>query len=76
MKKVFLLISIFLLAVCIPAKADVLKAKAVDEISTASPKEFISVKLVRDFKLNDQVELKKGYVLTGKMLDIKTRFYK
>lgn len=54
------------------ANADILKAKALEEISTTSPKEFISVKLSRDFDLDNETKLKNGYILTGKMLDITT----
>ncbi len=70
MKKDILLIIVLSLIVGIPAQAEVLKAKAIDEISTTSPKEFISVKLSRDFKLDNEIILKKKYILTGKMLDI------
>ena len=70
MKKNLLFIMMLSLMVTIPAKAEVLKAKAVDEISTTAPKEFISVKLSRDFSLDNEITLKKNYILTGKMLDI------
>ena len=70
MKKNILLILLLGLVICIPAKADVMKAKAVDEISTTSPKEFIRVKLSRDFVLDNEIELKKDYILTGKMLNV------
>lgn len=68
MKKLLLIICC--LALISPAKADVLKAKAVDTISTTSPKEIISVRLVKDFNLDSETKLKEGYVLTGKMLDV------
>ncbi len=51
-------------------QADVLKGKAIGEISTASPKETISIEISRNFNLTDDIVLKKGYVLTGKMLDV------
>lgn len=70
MKKNVLFIFILYLTVCVSANAEVLKAKAVDEISTTSPKEFISVKILRDFALDNEITLKKNYILTGKMLDI------
>ena len=52
------------------AQAAVLKAKAVDEISTSAPKNTISVTVTKKFALDDEIVLKKGYVLTGRMLDI------
>ena len=70
MKKNILFILALSLVICIPVKAEVLKATAVDEISTTSPKEFISVKLSKDFVLDNDIKLKKNYILTGKMLDI------
>ena len=70
MKKQFLFIILLSLIICVPVNAAVLKAKAVDEISTESPKEFISVKLSKNFILDNDIELKKNYILTGKMLDI------
>ncbi len=65
------LFTVLILSLFIPVQAEVMKAKAVQEISTTSPREVISVTLSRDFLLDNQTELKKGYVLTGKMLDIK-----
>ena len=70
MKKSIFFITVLSLFTCIAANADVLKARAVETISTKSPKEVISVKLVRDFALDNETTLKEGYVLTGKMLDI------
>ena len=70
MKKNILLILVLSLIICAPARAGVLKAKAVDEISTTAPKEYISVKLVKNFALDDETKLKKNYILTGKMLNI------
>ena len=52
------------------AKAEVLKARAIDYVSTKNPKDVISVKLVRDFTLDNETTLKEGYILTGKMLEI------
>lgn len=63
---------LFVINVFIPVSADVLKATALEEISTIAPKEIISVKLSRDFDLTDEIILKKNYILTGKMLDIKS----
>ena len=47
-----------------------MKAKAIDQISTTSPKDNISVKLSRDFALDNDIQLKENYILTGKMLDV------
>lgn len=55
---------------CDNVQASVLKATALEEISTTSPKDVISVKLSKNFALDNQIVLKKGYILTGKMLDI------
>ena len=70
MKKNILFLTVLSLLISIPVQAEVLKARAVDEISTTAPKEVISVKLVRDFALDNEITLKEGYILTGKMLDI------
>ena len=70
-KYVLLFTALLLFGVSLPAKAEVMKAKAIDEISTSSPKEIISVKLSKKFVLDDEITLKKGYILTGKMLNIK-----
>lgn len=70
MKKILLIITL-LFGICTQAEASIMKAEAIDEISTSSPREIIDVKLVRDFILEDGTQLKKGYVLTGKMTDIK-----
>lgn len=69
MKKNLLYILLCII-ICAPVSAQVLKAKAIDEISTSSPKEFISVKLSREFVLDNETTLKKNYILTGKMLDV------
>lgn len=67
--------SIIFMAFClllnVSANAEVMKAKAVEEISTTAPRDIISVVLVRDFVLDSETTLKKDYILTGKMLDIK-----
>lgn len=70
MKKTFLLICIIALGLCATANAKVLKGEAVEEISTTSPKEIISVRVSKDFSLEEGINLEKGYILTGKMLDI------
>ena len=70
MKKNLLFILIMSLIISVPVQAEVMKAKAIDEISTTSPKELINVKLSKKFVLDDEITLKKNYILTGKMLDI------
>ena len=70
MKKNILFAILFGLMISVPVNAEVLKARAVDEISTTAPKEVISVKIDRDFVLDSETTLKKDYILTGKMLDI------
>ena len=58
------------LTMYISANAEVMKATSVDGVSTKNPKEIINVKMVRDFNLDNDITLKKGYILTGKMQDI------
>lgn len=71
MKKIVLLFLILLLNLSLVASARVLKAKALEEISTTSPRDVIAIKVSKTFALDDSITLKKGYILTGKMLDIK-----
>ena len=70
MKKFILSLMIVSLGIFSAVQAGVLKGKAVEEISTTAPKDEISVTLVKKFALDDEIVLKKGYVLTGKMLGI------
>ena len=71
MKKSLLVLFALLIAnMFVTAQASVMKATAVDEISTSSPKDVISVKLSKNFALDNQTTLKKGYILTGKMLNV------
>jgi len=70
MKK-FILSTIFVaFCACASVQAEVLKGKAINEISTTSPTEVISIKVSKNVNLSSDIELKKGYILTGKMLDI------
>lgn len=69
MKKIFILAMLLGLTMYSQANAEVMKATSVDGVSTKNPKEIINVKLVRDFDL-DGTQLKKDYILTGKMQDI------
>ena len=70
MKKFFFIILCFVFMT--PVNAEVLKAKAIETISTKTPKEIISVRLVRDFSIDKDINLKKDYILTGQMIDIVT----
>lgn len=70
MKKILLLMIIALLSTFTSTQAAVLKGKAIDEISTTSPKDFISIKISKNVNLSKDITLKKGYILTGKMLNI------
>ncbi len=53
----------------LPSQAKVFKGKAVGLISTTSPTDTISVKSVRNFDMQG-IEIKKGYIITGKMTDL------
>lgn len=70
MKKILLYAAVILLGFSLCAQAEVLKGKAIEEVSTAAPREFISVKLSRNFVLDGDIILKKNYILTGKMLNV------
>lgn len=71
MKKSVLFAIMLSLGLFSSVQADVLKGKAIDEISTSSPKEVISITVSKKVNLDEDIVLKKGYVLTGKMLNIK-----
>lgn len=71
MKKIAILGIVVLLGMFSSVQASVLKGKAVSEISTTAPKDTISVRVSKTFSLDDEIILKKGYILTGKMLDVK-----
>ena len=70
MKKFLLCSVIVVFSLFSSAQASILKGKAVEEISTAAPKDIISVTVSRNIALDNDIVLKKGYVLTGKMLNI------
>ncbi len=70
MKKFVLFVLILSLGLFSIAQAKVLKGKAIDEISTQAPKDTISIKVSRNFSLNNEITLKKNYILTGKMQNI------
>ena len=69
MKKLVLLASVLVFGLS-SVQADVLKGKAVEEISTATPKEEISITVAKKFNLGGDIVLKKGYILTGKMINV------
>ncbi|MCR5265055.1 MAG: hypothetical protein K6E29_00500, partial [Cyanobacteria bacterium RUI128] len=68
MKKICFLISMIML-LCLPAQAEVMAVQAITTVSTDKPDSVIKVKVIRDCKLGD-VELKIGYILEGKMLNV------
>jgi len=70
MKRIILSALVVCLGIFSSVQASVLKAKALEEVSTSAPKDVISVKLVKNFALDNEITLKKNYILTGKMLDI------
>lgn len=70
MKNFGILTIIISLSMISSVQASVLKGRAVEEISTTKPKDTISVKVSRNFSLNDNIILKKNYILTGKMQNI------
>lgn len=69
-KYLWIAAALFVLNIFLPSSASVLKATALEEVSTSSPKEVISVKLAKKFILGDGIILKKGYILTGRMTDV------
>lgn len=70
MKKCVLFAVLVSVGLFIPAQAAVLKGKAIDEISTSAPKDIINITVSKKIALDEDIILKKGYVLTGKMLNI------
>lgn len=70
MKKIVLFALIMSLCSFSAVRAEVLKGKAIEEISTTAPKETISIKIVKKVSLDEEIVLKKGYILKGKMVDI------
>ena len=70
MKRIILPAIIMSLCLFSSAQAGVLKGKAVDEISTSKPKDIINITVLKKVCLDQDIVLKKGYVLSGKMLNI------
>lgn len=70
MKK-FLLIFLIFIGTTLTANAQIMKAKAIDEISTMYPKDIVRIELINNINLSG-IELKKGYVVIGSMTDVKS----
>ena len=68
MKKVFYIL-LFLIVVSIPCYADTMAVQAITSISTEKPNESVKVRVMRDCTLDD-IELKIGYVLDGKIMSV------
>ncbi|MCD8377813.1 MAG: hypothetical protein LUB59_03395 [Candidatus Gastranaerophilales bacterium] len=68
MKKIIMCLC-FVFCAILPAAADTMAVQAVTHISTTKPDEIIKVKVIRDCKLDD-INLKIGYILEGKMLSV------
>lgn len=66
MKKIFLAAA-FMIIGLVPAFADTMVVGAVTEIHTDKPDEVVKVKVLRDCTLDD-VSLKIGYILEGKII--------
>lgn len=70
MKKIILLLLI-LTFTTLNANAQTMKAKAIDEISTAYPKNIARIVLTNNVVLSG-IELKKGYIVYGTLTDVKS----
>ena len=70
MKKFLLLATVVSFGLFSSVQASVLKGKAIGEISTTAPRDEISITVMKKVSLDNDIVLKKGYVLTGKMLNI------
>jgi len=70
MKKFIWLFLIFV-SFQLSTSAQVLKAKAIDEISTAYPKNIVKIEVLKDVILSE-IQLKKGYVVVGSLTDVKS----
>ena len=69
--KRFLLLSLFFILTTSAANAQILKAKAIDEISTVYPKDYVKIEVSKNIVLKG-LELKKGYVVTGAISDVQS----
>lgn len=70
MKKLVLFLLLFLLT-SLSANAKTLKGKVIGEISTYYPKETIKIEVTKSVTIKN-TELKKGYIVTGTMTDVKS----
>ena len=68
MKQIYILI-IFMLLLAVPVRAEVMAVQAMNNITTEKPNQAVKVKVIRDCTLGN-VELKIGYILEGKMLNV------
>ena len=50
--------------------AQVLKGRALDEVSTTNPKEIIKIEALKELNLGDGIKIEKGSIITGKMTDV------
>ncbi len=69
LKKISIL-TLFLFALSLSVNAQVLKGKALDEISTTDPIPVIRVRTLEELNLGDGIIIEKGSILTGKMTDV------
>lgn len=69
MKNFLMLLGIFAF-LAQPVWAKTIMVQAMEDFSTAQPKEFYSVKLVHDFELSDSITLKEGDILKGRVIDV------
>lgn len=69
MKKILLSILTLVLSSTLAFAAEILKAETITPISTKKPVEDISVKVLEAISLGD-INVQKGYVLNGKMIDV------
>lgn len=67
MKKIlFVLLGV---VISLPCFAETMAVQAVTDISTENPKEIVKVRVIRDCKLDD-IDLKEGYILEGKIISV------
>lgn len=68
MKKFFILISLLLLSS--PVMAKTIPVQALDEFSTENPPSSMSVKVLEDLNLDDELIFHNGYIINGKIVDV------
>ena len=69
MKKILLSVLTLIMSTTLVFAVEILKAETITPISTKKPVEDISVKVLESISLGD-INLQKGYVLNGKMIDV------